>query len=221
MSVIQWDTAGSHYYETGVDHGVLYVASTERPGTYESGKAWNGLSNVSESPDGAESNPIYADNIKYLDILSAEEYGFTIEAYTYPDEWAECDGSAEVVAGSGVSIRQQKRKAFAFSWRTKIGNDVDDDLGYKIHIAYGGRAAPSDVDHETVNDSPEAATFSWEVSTTPVAVPGFKPTAKLEIDSRKIPPAKLKAIEDKLYGTADSEPTLLMPEEIIAILQAN
>lgn len=230
-----WDKTGEHFYETGVDHGVLYVYDADKDngegkdkGGYTAGVVWNGLTAVTESPSGAEANPFWADNIKYLNLMSAEDFGCTIEAYTYPDEWAECDGSAEIA--DGVSIGQQKRKMFGFSYRTVIGNDVSgNDLGYKIHIVYGCLASPSERGYTTINDSPEAITFSWEISTTPVAVSDvkvdgvtkkFKPTAHLEIDSTKIAAAKLTTLENMLYGTDSSEASLPTPDEIVKLLAA-
>ena len=210
-----WDAVGKRYYETGVDHGVLYLR--DKTGAYTKGVAWNGLTAVSEAPSGAESNPQYADNIKYLNLVSAEEFSATIEAFTYPDEFEECDGSATLA--TGVSIGQQNRKTFGFSYRTKIGNDVaGQDLGYKIHLVYGCLAAPSERGYQTVNDSPEALTFSWEVSTTPVPVTGFKPTATVTVNSRTTDPAKLKALEDLLYGTNTAEARLPMPNAIAALI---
>ena len=214
MSRIKWDQEGQRFYETGVSNGVLYVR--ENTG-YQTGVPWNGMINVSESPSGAEANPIYADNIKYLSLTSAEDFAATIEAYTYPDEFAECDGSAELA--DGFFIGQQVRKSFAFSYKTKIGNDVDDNLGYKLHIVYGAKAAPSEKAYGTINESPEAITFSWEVSTVPVPVEGCKPTSTIVLDSTKVDPVKLAAIEEKLYGSDSSEPTLLLPDEILALLQ--
>lgn len=220
MAKLIWDKTGEHFYETGVSHGVLYPMS-DVPGTYDKGVAWNGLTTVTESPSGAEVSAIYADNIKYLNLMSAEEFEGTIEAYTYPDEFKACDGSVELE--EGVTIGQQKRKTFAFSYQTKIGNDVNPEAGYKIHIIYGALAQPSERSYETINDSPDAITFSWEISTTPVAVTGHKPTAHLEIDSTKVTPEKLAKIEAALYGS-DSEPSkepkLLMPDEIVAMLKA-
>lgn len=214
MSRIVWDKTGERLYETGTRNGVLYPHGTN---TYEKGVAWNGLTAVTDSPSGAEANPVYADDIKYLNLMSAEEYGCTIEAYTYPDEFAECDGSRSIAPG--VKIGQQKRKMFGFSYRTALGNDVDgDDYGYKIHLIYGCLASPSEKNYQTINDSPEAVNFSWEVSTTPVEVPGFKPTATLEIDSTKCDKAKLTAFEDILYGTENAEPRLPLPEEVIQLL---
>lgn len=213
MAKIQWDQIGERYYETGVSKGVLYP---QVAGAYTKGVAWNGLTNVSESPEGAEASPLYADNIKYLNLLSAEEFKATIEAYTYPDEFGVCNGEAELAPG--VSVGQQKRSPFGLSYQTKIGNDVDADLGYKIHLVYGGLAAPSEKSYGTVNDSPEAITFSWEVSTTPVEVPGMKPTASLIIDSTKVAADKLALLEAKLYGTESEEGILPTPAEVIALI---
>ena len=217
MAKLQWDKTGEHFYETGVDHGVLYPMN-DGGQTYATGVAWNGLTAVTESPEGAEVSAIYADNIKYLNLMSAEDFKATIEAYTYPEEFEQCDGSASLV--QGVKIGQQSRKAFGFCYRTKVGNDLNPELGYKIHIIYGATAAPTERAYETVNDSPEAITFSWEVSTIPVEVTGFKPTAHVEIDSTKVEPAKLAKIEAKLYGSETEEPTLLMPDEIVALINA-
>ena len=217
MAKLQWDKTGEHFYETGVDHGVLYPMN-DGGQTYATGVAWNGLTAVTESPEGAEVSAIYADNIKYLNLMSAEDFKATIEAYTYPEEFEQCDGSASLV--QGVKIGQQSRKAFGFCYRTEVGNDLNPELGYKIHIVYGATAAPTERAYETVNDSPEAITFSWEVSTIPVEVTGFKPTAHVEIDSTKVEPAKLAKIEAKLYGSETEEPTLLMPDEIVALINA-
>lgn len=217
MAKLQWDKTGEHFYETGVDHGVLYPMN-DGGQTYATGVAWNGLTAVTESPEGAEVSAIYADNIKYLNLMSAEDFKATIEAYTYPEEFEQCDGSASLA--QGVKIGQQSRKAFGFCYRTKVGNDLNPELGYKIHIVYGATAAPTERAYETVNDSPEAITFSWEVSTIPVEVTGFKPTAHVEIDSTKVEPAKLAKIEAKLYGSEAEEPTLLMPDEIVALINA-
>lgn len=215
MSKLVWDQTGLKTYETGVNQGVLYVKDAD--GEYGKGVAWSGLTAVTESPSGAEASPIYADNVKYLNLMSAEEFGATIEAYTYPEEFGECDGSAEVA--KGVLIGQQTRKTFGLSYKTLIGNDVDgNEHGYKLHFIYGALAAPSEKAYATVNDSPEAITFSWEVSTTPVEVTGFKPTASLIIDSTKADPAKLKALEDKIYGTESEEATLPLPNEIIELM---
>ena len=212
MSKIKWDQTGERYYETGVSKGVLYPYANN---AYANGVAWNGLINVSESPEGAEATPLYADNIKYLNLMSAEEFKATIEAYTYPDEFAACNGEASLE--EGVSIGQQKRSQFGLSYQTKIGNDVDSELGYKIHLVYGALAAPSEKAYATVNDSPEAITFSWEISTTPVEVPGFKPTASLVIDSTKVDPTKLAEFEKKLYGDETTEATLPLPSEVAAL----
>ena len=204
MSKIVWDAVGEHKYETGVDHGVLYVM--DNSGVYSNGVAWNGLTSVSESPSGAESNPQYADNIKYLDLFSAEEFGATIECFTYPKEWEECDGSVSPV--EGVNIYQQTRKTFGLSYRTKIGNDVTPDLGYKLHLVYNCKATPSERAYNTVNDSPEALSFSYEITTTPIEVKNYKNTSLLTIDSTKFVTedqrARLAALEDLLYGTEDT-----------------
>lgn len=217
MAKLVWDKAGEHFYETGVDHGVLYV---QESGAYPQGVAWNGLTSVSESPSGAEANAVYADNIKYLSLMSAEEFGATIEAYTYPEEFEQCDGSASLV--EGVTIGQQARKTFGLCYRTKIGNDVDlDEHGYKIHIIYGATASPSEKGYQTISDSPEAITFSWEVSTVPVNVTGMKPTASLVIDSTKADPTKLQQLEKILYGGDDGDgPRLPLPDEIKTIMTA-
>ena len=215
MAKLVWDESGKRLYETGVEKGVLYVQGEN--GQYQQGVAWNGLTAVTESPSGAEPTALYADDIKYLELFSAEEFGATIEAYTYPEEFEACDGSASL--GTGVTIGQQDRKAFGICYRTVVGNDVKgNEHGYKLHLVYGAKAKPSEKAYATVNDSPEAVTFSWEVTTTPVNVAGFKPTATVTIDSTKIQPDKLKAIEDKLYGTQDQEPALLMPDEIKQII---
>lgn len=214
MTQLSWDTVGERFYETGVDHGVLYLP--DAGGAYDTGFAWNGLISVTESPSGAEATPTYADNIKYLNLISAEEFGATIEAYTYPDEFGQCDGTASPTAG--VFIGQQRRKTFGLSYRTRVGNDVDaTDFGYKLHLIYGALAAPTEKAYTTVNDSPEAITFSWEVSTTPVQVPGFKPSAQLTIDSTKVDPAALATLEAMLYGGVGSDPQLPQPAAVIAI----
>lgn len=220
MSKIVWDANGERFYETGVDRGVLYPYKN---GAYAKGVAWNGLTAVTESPEGAEPNPIYADNIKYLNLMSVEDFKCTIEAYTYPEEFGECDGSAAIA--TGVTIGQQKRIPFAFTYRTKLGNDTDgSDYGYKLHIVYGCMAAPTEKGYATVNDSPEAITFSWEVTTTPVEWPGdYKPSAHIEIDSTKADSASLTALENWLYGTdsgqgqTGSEPALALPSKILEI----
>lgn len=214
MPRIIWDKAGEHFYETGVDHGVLYPTLN---GVYQTGVAWNGLTSVSESPSGAESTAQYADNIKYLNLISAEEFGATIEAFTYPPEFAVCDGSAEPV--KGVMIGQQTRRPFGLCYRTLIGNDLaGTDYGYKLHLIYGATASPSERAYATVNDSPEAITFSWEVATTPVEVPGYKPTASLTIDSTQISATNMAKLEEILYGSADAEPRLPMPQEVIDLI---
>lgn len=216
MTKLNWDVQGERYYETGVSKGVLYPF---KEGKYSKGVAWNGLTAVNESPSGAEPTPLYADNIKYLNLLSNEEFAATVEAYTYPDEFAECDGSAELA--TGVSVGQQKRIPFGMSYVTKIGNDTDgQDYGYKIHLIYGALAKPSQKNYATINDNPEAITFSWELSTTPVAVPNLKPTACITIDSTKVGSDKLKKIEDKLYGTESEEATLPTPTELAALIAA-
>lgn len=214
MSKLVWDQTGERYYETGVKMGVLYPQVS---GAYSNGVAWNGLISVTESPSGAEANPLYADDVKYLNLMSAEEFGATVEAYTYPDEFAQCDGSAEIA--DGVSIGQQKRTPFGLCYRTVLGNDTDNnDYGYKLHLIYGALAAPSEKAYSTINDSPEAITFSWEISTTPVAVKGFKPTASITIDSTKADPTKLAALEAILYGGDDTEPRLPLPDEITTLM---
>lgn len=216
MSKLVWDEAGKRFYETGVEKGVLYPAVS---GAYPKGVAWNGLTAVTESPSGAEATPLYADNIKYLNLMSNEEFGATIEAYTYPDEFAACDGSAELTAG--VYIGQQKRNTFGLSYVTKLGNDTDgNDFGYKLHLIYGALAAPSEKSYATINDSPEAITFSWEVSTTPVNVTGFKPTACVTIDSTKVDAEKLAALEAILYGSETEEARLPLPDEVATIMGA-
>lgn len=211
-----WDNTGERLYETGVKRGVLYPAVN---GEYPKGIVWNGLSSVSESPSGAEASPIYADDIKYIELRSAEEFGATVEAYMYPDEFAECDGSASVA--TGVMIGQQVRKPFGLSYRTILGNDTEkDSFGYKIHLIYNAMAAPSERSYQTVNDSPEAITFSWEMSTTPIdtGVKDLKPTASMVIDSTKADPAKLAALEDVLYGTDETDARLPLPAEVIEIM---
>ena len=211
-----WDKTGERLYETGVDRGVLFPITA---GAYEKGVAWNGLSAVNESPSGAEANAVYADNIKYLNLMSAEEFAATIEAYMYPDEFAPCDGSAELA--EGISIGQQSRQHFGLCYRTLVGNDEDgNDHGYKIHIIYDCVASPTEKAFSSVNDTPEAITFSWEVSTTPVTVNGYKPTAHLTIDSTKVSAENLTKIENKLYGSESEEPTLLLPDARVALLTA-
>ena len=214
MSKIIFDNTGEKIYETGVDHCVLFVRDGN---TYQTGVAWNGITAINESPSGAEATPIYADNIKYLNIVSGEDFGATIEAYTYPDEFTECDGSAEII--EGVKIGQQTRKPFALCYRTLIGNDVaGTGHGYKLHFIYNAQAAVSAKNYKTINESPEAMSFSWEISTTPEVVEGFKPTATVTVDSTKVDATKLKALEDKIYGTESSEPTMPTISEIVSLL---
>lgn len=223
MSKLLWDQAGERFFETGVDHGVLFVRGED--GDYAEGVAWNGLTAVTESPEGAEVSAIYADNMKYLNLRSAENFKATIEAYTYPEEFEECDGSKSLKPG--FKVGQQARKTFAFCYRTKVGNDLDPDAtAYKLHIIYGATASPSERAYATVNESPEAITFSWEIDTIPVeitSVDGVKPTAHIELDSREIDPTVLEQIEASLFGTdgegeeAGTDPTLLMPDEILAL----
>lgn len=214
MTALVWDATGEHFYETGVDHGVLYIPTE---GVYSKGVAWNGLTGVTESPSGAESNPQYADNIKYLNLISAEEWAGTIEAFTYPDEFAACNGEKQLVAG--VTVGQQSRSTFGMSYRTKIGNDTDgSDHAYKIHLLYGLTAAPSEKAYTTVNDSPEAVTFSWEASSVPVNVTGMLPTSSITIDSRTADPTKLASLEKILYGSEEAEPRLPLPDEVKTLM---
>lgn len=222
-----WDKTGEHFYETGVKNGVLYPMSAS--GTYPKGVAWNGLTAITESPSGAEATALYADDIKYLNLMSNEEFGATVEAYTYPDEFAECDGSASLT--EGVYIGQQARKTFGLCYRTTLGNDSKgNDYGYKLHIIYGAMASPSEKAYSTINDSPDAITFSWELSTTPVAVANFKPTASLTIDSTKVDSTKLAALEEILYGkdgtgddhsTGSVDPRLPLPDEIATLMKTS
>lgn len=215
MSKIVWDAVGEHIFETGVRNGVLYLKDAQ--GAYNTGVAWNGLTSVSESPEGAEPTDLYADDIKYLTLMSAENFKATIEAYTYPDEFEECDGSATIA--KGVVIGQQSRKPFGLCYRTSIGNDTDgNEHGYKLHIVYGCQASPSEKQYSTINDSPDAVTFSWEVSATPVNVNGKKPTATLTIDSTKADKSKLTALEAILYGSESTEPRLPLPDEIATLM---
>lgn len=217
MSKLVWDQTGDRLYETGVKNGVLYPQATG--GTYPKGVAWNGLTAVTESPSGAEASPMYADDIKYLNLISAEEFGATVEAYTYPDEFAECDGSASLV--DGVVIGQQTRKAFGLCYRTTLGNDTDgNEYGYKLHMIYGAMAAPSEKAYASINDSPEAITFSWELTTTPVSVTGHKPTALLTIDSTKVDAEKLAALEAILYGSESEEARMPLPDEVATLMGA-
>jgi hypothetical protein len=211
---LAWDRTGERFYETGVDQGVLYLP--DGSGNYNEGHAWNGLTTVTETPAGAESNKQYADNIAYLNLLSAETFGGTIEAFTYPDEFGQCDGTVE--PQPGVSLGQQGRRPFGLAYRTKLGNDTEgQDHGYKIHLIYGALAQPSEKAYASVNDSPEAISFSWDIDTTPVNVAGHKPTSLIVINSKRVDPAKLSDLEDILYGTADDDPRLPLPDEVIAI----
>lgn len=215
MAVLQWDQVGERLYETGVDRGVLYIPDAN--GDYINGYAWNGLTTVTESPTGAEANPQYADNIKYLNLVSAEEFGGTIEAFTYPDEFAQCDGSVLV---NGVMIGQQSRKTFGLAYRTRVGNDLDGtDHGYKLHLLYGCLAAPSEKAYGTINDSPEAISFSWEISSTPVDAGGsYKPTSLIVVDSTQVGATELAALEDILYGTVGDDPRLPLPAEVLSVI---
>ena len=216
MAKLVWDQTGERLYETGVKQGVLYIKEN---GTYDNGVAWNGLTAITESPSGAETTPLYADDIKYLNLLSTEEFAATIEAYTYPDEFMQCDGSAPL--STGVYIGQQSRKTFGMCYRTVLGNDEDNnDYGYKLHLIYGCLAAPSEKGYSTINDSPEAITFSWEVSTTPENVTGHKPTATITIDSTKANKEKLTALEAILYGSETQEPRLPLPDEVASLMAA-
>lgn len=216
MAKIVWDQTGARLYETGVKNGVLYVYENSAYGT---GVPWNGLTAVTESPSGAEATPMYADDIKYLNILSAEEFGGTIEAFTYPNEFKACNGEADLA--EGISIGQQARKAFGLCYRTTVGNDTEgNDFGYKLHIVYGAQASVSERAYATINDSPEAITFSWEFTTTPVTVTGHKPTSILTIDSTKVDPTAMAAIEAKLYGSETEEATLPLPDDILGMLSA-
>lgn len=217
MAQLTWDKAGERTYETGVSKGVLYLPTN---GVYDTGVAWNGLTTVTESPSGAESNKQYADNMVYLNLLSVEQFGGTIEAFTYPDEWMECDGSGSPSAG--VSIGQQPRKTFGLSYQTKVGNDMDPEAGYKIHLVYGALAAPSEKAYATVNDSPEAMTLSWDISTTPVDVgtisgKAYKPTASMVIDSTKVSASALANLEQQLYGSSGVDPRLPLPADVVAL----
>lgn len=214
MAKLEWDKVGEHFYETGVDHAVLYLRDTT--GKYTKGYAWSGVTSISESPSGAEASAQYADNQKYLTLISAEEFGMTIEAFTYPTEFDECNG--EVEAAEGVRIGQQKRSTFGLSYRTKVGNDVDgQDKHYKLHLVYGCTAAPSERAYATVNESPEAMTFSWEISTNPENVTGQKPTSLITIDSREADPEKLAQLETMLYGGEAEEAKLPSPDEVVAL----
>jgi hypothetical protein len=212
MTALSWDGVGDRFFETGVDHGVLYIPNGS--GVYDNGVAWNGLTAVTEAPTGAEANAMYADNIKYLNLYSVEEFGATIEAYTYPDEFAQFDGLG--VPSAGLVIGQQSRKTFGLSYRTRIGNDVDgDELGYKLHLIYGAKASPSEKAYATVNDTPEAITLSWEITTTPVPVPNLKPSALIVIDSTQVNAGDLADLESFLYGTVGTDPSLPLPVDVI------
>lgn len=216
MAKIVWDEIGKRYYETGVSQGVLYVQDTT--GNYPTGVAWNGLITVNESPSGAEPTPLYADDIKYLNLMSAEEFGASIEAYTYPEEFALCDGTQELA--TGIIVGQQTRKPFGLCYKTRVGNDTDGvDHGYKLHLIYGALASPSQKSYSTINDNPDAITFSWDVKTTPVAVTGMKPTATIVIDSTKVEAANLEALENILFGDAEGEARLPLPDEILQIAE--
>lgn len=213
---LEWDKTGEHFYESGVSKGVLYVLSDEN--NYDNGVAWNGLTNVTETPSGAEENAIYADNIKYASLRSTEEIGGTIEAYTYPDEWNQCDGNGELV--KGVHVAQQERKTFGLCYRTEIGNDTstESDDGYKLHLVYGATASPSERSYDTQNDNPDAVQFSWEYTTNPVSVAGFKPTSLITIDSRTADKAKLTALEAILYGSSTAAARLPLPDEVKTLM---
>lgn len=216
MVALVWDDVGNRFYETGIDKGVLYPI--DATGDYPTGYAWNGLIGVTESPSGAEPTPLYADNIKYLTLMSAEEFACTIEAYTYPSQFAECDGSVIIAGKPGVFLQQQSRKKFGMVYRTKIGNDVEGDaLGYKLHLLYGCLASPSEKGYQTINDSPEAITFSWEVSTTPAVATGYTPTSLIIIDSRTADPTDLATLETQLFGDAVVTANLPTPDEVLAM----
>ena len=215
MARLNWDATGERAYEMGTKNGVLYPMNNA--GSYEEGVAWNGLTAVTESPSGAEETKLWADDIKYASLRSAEEYGFTIEAYTYPDEWEPCDGSAQVA--TGVTIGQQKRKGFGFSWVTTVGNDISDEAGKKIHVVWGATASPSEKSYATVNDNPDAITFSWECTTTPVNVTGHRATAHMEINCMKLKEKTVKLIEDKLWGNDTDKAALPTPDELIKLIE--
>ena len=217
MARLIWDEVGQRFFETGVKNGVLYVQDND--GSYKNGVVWNGLTAVTESPSGAEETPLYADDVKYLTLRSAEQFGATIEAYTYPEEFEQCDGSAQIAAG--VTIGQQARRAFGLCYRTAIGNDIQgQEFSYKLHLLYGCTVAPSEKSYSTINDNPEAITFSWELSTVPVPVDGFKPTASLVIDASKVDEGKMQLLEDALFGNESNEAKLLTPNEIMELLKA-
>lgn len=214
MTALTWDQVGERLYETGVDRGVLYIPDAS--GVYDTGVAWNGLVTVTESPSGAEASPQYADNVKYLNLISAEEFGATIEAFTYPEEFGQCDGTA--APAPGVLLGQQGRKTFGLAYRTLVGNDLEGtDFAYKLHLIYGALAAPSEKAYATINDSPEAITFSWEVTTTPISVASYKPTSQMVIDSSTVDSADLTALEAILYGSVGVDPRLPLPAEVISL----
>ena len=216
MARLIWDEVGQRFFETGVKNGVLYVQNND--GSYANGVVWNGLTAITESPSGAEETPLYADDVKYLTLRSAEEFGATIEAFTYPEEFEQCDGSAQIAAG--ITVGQQARKAFALCYRTAVGNDIQgQEFSYKLHIIYGCTVAPSEKSYSTINDNPEAITFSWELSTVPVPVDGFKPTASLVIDANKVEAGKLQLLENALFGDAENEATLLLPNQIMELMK--
>ena len=216
MARLIWDEVGQRFFETGVKNGVLYVQDND--GSYKNGVVWNGLTAVTESPSGAEETPLYADDVKYLTLRSAEEFGATIEAYTYPEEFEQCDGSAAIAVG--VTIGQQARRAFGLCYRTSVGNDIQgQNFSYKLHLIYGCTVAPSEKSYSTINDNPEAITFSWELSTVPVPVDGFSPTASLVIDASKVDEGKMQLLEDALFGDESNEAKLLLPNEIMEILK--
>ena len=216
MARLIWDEVGQRFFETGVKNGVLYVQ--EDDGSYKNGVVWNGLTAVTESPSGAEETPLYADDVKYLTLRSAEEFGATVEAYTYPEEFEQCDGSAQIA--NGVTIGQQARRAFGLCYRTSVGNDIQgQNFSYKLHLIYGCTVAPSEKSYSTINDNPEAITFSWELSTVPVPVDGFSPTASLVIDASKVDEGKMQQLEDALFGNESSEATLLLPNQIMELIK--
>lgn len=216
MARLIWDEVGQRFFETGVKNGVLYVQDND--GSYENGVVWNGLTAVTESPSGAEETPLYADDVKYLTLRSAEEFGATVEAYTYPEEFEQCDGSASIA--NGVTIGQQARRAFGLCYRTSVGNDIQgQNFSYKLHLLYGCTVAPSEKSYSTINDNPEAITFSWELSTVPVPVDGFSPTASLVIDASKVDEGKMQLLEDALFGDESNEAKLLLPNEIMEMLK--
>ena len=216
MARLIWDEVGQRFFETGVKNGVLYVQNND--GSYANGVVWNGLTAITESPSGAEETPLYADDVKYLTLRSAEEFGATIEAFTYPEEFEQCDGSAQIA--TGITVGQQARRAFGLCYRTAVGNDIQgQEFSYKLHIIYGCTVAPSEKSYSTINDNPEAITFSWELSTVPVPVDGFKPTASLVIDANKVEAGKLQLLENALFGDAENDAKLLLPNEIMELMK--